>query len=111
MRKKIIIWTGSVLLLTFIIWIAIPKNKVIDQVFTSPVRGDFLVSVVVTGELEAKSAEEINGPTGLRTIGLWGEIKILDMVPEGTLVDSGDFVASLDKTEISSKIKDLESEI
>ena len=111
MRKKIIIWTGSVLMLAFIIWIAIPKNKVIDQVFTSPVRGDFLVSVVVTGELEAKSAEEINGPTGLRTIGLWSEIKILDMVAEGTLVDSGDFVASLDKTEISSKIKDLESEI
>lgn len=111
MNKKILIWSISVLALALIIWIAIPKKKSGDQVVAFPKKGGFIVSVVVTGELEAKSSEEIFGPSGLRTIGLWGEIKVLDMVPEGTVVDSGDFVASLDKTEISSKIKDLESEI
>lgn len=37
--------------------------------------------------------------------------QISEMIPEGTLVEAGDWVATLDRTEISNRLKDLESEL
>jgi len=41
-------------------------------------RGDFNINVTTTGELEAKSSENINGPSNLRTIGIW-QVNISDL--------------------------------
>jgi hypothetical protein len=35
-------------------------------------------------------------------------VKLLKLIPEGTKVDSGDFVAALDQSEITSKMKEIE---
>ncbi|NOZ47772.1 MAG: HlyD family efflux transporter periplasmic adaptor subunit, partial [Chlorobi bacterium] len=72
-------------------------------------KGDFIISVKTTGELQAEKFRKIEAPQGLRRVYIY-KVKIAELVPEGTLVDSGDFVASLDKSEITSKLKDLESE-
>jgi HlyD family secretion protein len=72
-------------------------------------RGDFLVRVYTSGELEALHSENIVGPAGLRTVNIW-QAQIADLIPEGTIVKKGDWVASLDRTEISNRIKDLETE-
>jgi multidrug efflux pump subunit AcrA (membrane-fusion protein) len=58
----------------------------------------------------AKSSEKIYGPTGLRQIQIW-QVKIQDIIPDGTVVDSGQYVATLDRTEISNKIKDEETNL
>jgi multidrug efflux pump subunit AcrA (membrane-fusion protein) len=34
-------------------------------------------------------------------------VKISDLVPEGTLVDSGDYIATLDRTEITTRLTDI----
>ena len=60
-------------------------------------QGEFKVKVTATGELQAKRSEKIRGPQGMRTVGIW-QTNITDMVPEGTLVSEGNYVASLDKT-------------
>jgi len=39
------------------------------------------------------------------------DIKIVDLVPEGTVVDSGDYVATLDRNAVSSRLKDLDDEV
>jgi multidrug efflux pump subunit AcrA (membrane-fusion protein) len=72
--------------------------------------GSFKVEVNTTGELEAENSTKILGPSGLRMIRIWN-VKISKLIPEGTVVDSGDWVASLDKTEATDRMKDLESEI
>ncbi len=60
-----------------------------------------------TGELQAQSSVDISGPTGARKAGIF-QLKITRLVPEGTIVAPGDFVAELDKSEIVAKIKEVE---
>lgn len=72
--------------------------------------GDFSINVTTSGELEAKNSENIVGPAGLREVRIW-QVQISDIIPEGTLVDSGQYVATLDRTEITNRMKDLESEL
>lgn len=112
MKKKGIIWGGALLVLLIIVWIAFgssDKTKT-TQLYHKVQYGDFDVVVTTTGELQAENSMDIRGPAGLQRSGLY-RIKITDLVPEGTIVDSGDFVASLDKSELSKKLKDIETEI
>lgn len=67
--------------------------------------GDFRDEVVSSGELMAKNSENITAPTGMQRYGLY-QIKIANLVDEGTFVNEGDFVAALDKSDISSKINE-----
>lgn len=73
-------------------------------------RGEFLVHVNATGELKAKRSEEIKGPQGMRAAQIY-QTNITDLIPEGTLVNEGDYVASLDKTELETKMKDAMTEV
>jgi HlyD family secretion protein len=113
-NRKYLIYGGVILgiiILVILLWryAGTPaKNK--EQITVVVKRGDFNINVTTTGELEAKSSENINGPSNLRTIGIW-QVKISDLVTEGSVVDSGEYVATLDRTEISSKMKDVESEL
>lgn len=77
---------------------------------TTVERKDFQALVVSSGELIAKNSENIDGPEGLRQVGIW-QVKIQDLVAEGSLVEAGDYVAALDQTEISGKIKDTGAEL
>lgn len=79
-------------------------------VFSAVQFGDFSINVTTSGELEAKNSENILGPPGLREVRIW-QVQISDMIPEGSIVDSGQYVATLDRTEITNRMKDLESEL
>jgi len=72
--------------------------------------GPFRIEVSTTGELEAENSEKILGPSGLRMIRIWN-VKISKLIAEGTVVDSGQWVASLDRTEATDQLKDIESEL
>jgi multidrug efflux pump subunit AcrA (membrane-fusion protein) len=78
--------------------------------FTEAMVGAFNIEVGATGELKAKKSIKIRGPEGMRSAGVW-QTTIKDLVPEGTTVKKGQFVASLDKTELATKITDIQSEI
>ncbi len=80
------------------------------ELLTSPKRGDFVVDVNTTGELRAKNSTEIKGPQGGRDIRLFN-LKIQRIIPEGTLVKKGDFVAELDRSEITAKLQDSQLEL
>jgi multidrug efflux pump subunit AcrA (membrane-fusion protein) len=72
--------------------------------------GEFVVDITTTGELEAKNSVEIMGPQGTRAYRIWN-MTIQDIVEEGTLVKKGDYVASIDATELSDKTKDAQLEL
>ena len=109
-NKKIIAISGGVVLILLIILIS-TRNKPADKELIVKVqRGPFKITVTTTGELEAKHSEKILGPDGLNEVGIW-RTTIEDIIPDGSIVDSGQYVARLDQTEISNKIKDMETEL
>lgn len=69
-------------------------------------RGDFKVVVTTAGELRALRDIKITGPTTLQQAQVFN-VKIASIVPEGTVVKEGDFVAELDKTPAATKMADV----
>lgn len=74
---------------------------------TKPVQGPFEVAVTTTGELQAQNSIDIEGPVTARRLGIY-QLKINRLVPEGTYVKEGDFVADLDKSDLLGKMKEVE---
>lgn len=110
-KSKIYLISLAALLLIVIIWIVAGSSPDKETTVKVPVKfGKFDITVTTTGELEAKSSEKINGPVNLRDFRIW-QIKIEDIIPDGTVVDSGEYIATLDRTELVNKMKDQELEI
>ncbi|NLH52208.1 MAG: HlyD family efflux transporter periplasmic adaptor subunit [Bacteroidales bacterium] len=109
--KKPIIFTGAGILLVLLFLLFRGSGGSATKELTAQVkRGNFQIIVTTTGELEAKNSEKIMGPEGLNQVGIW-RTTIEDIIADGSLVDSGQYVARLDQTEISNKIKDKETEL
>lgn len=87
-----------------------PGKSSAVEISVPVLRGDFAINVTTTGELEARSSEKIYGPTGARDFRIWN-LKIEDIISDGTVVDSGQYIATLDRSELSNRIKDEESEL
>lgn len=73
--------------------------------------GEFVISVVTSGELDAKSSTNIQGPAGLRNLGIYEDLKLNEIIPEGTEVDSGEYIASLDQTPVLNKLKEVDANL
>ncbi len=101
---------AGVIILAIILFFIFSKSEKKQEVVVQPKFGAFPIEVTITGELIAKSSEKIYGPEGLRQIRVY-QTKIEDIIPDGTVVDSGQYVATLDRTEITNKIKDEESNL
>ena len=86
------------------------ENADNQPVLTSVSKGEFIVEVQATGELRAKNSVKIRGPVRMREAGI-NNTTISRILPEGTVVSQGDWVASLDKSSISDKFDVANSEI
>ncbi len=110
-KNRKILLASIAAIVIIIIWISLGSNKPSFETIKVPVKlGVFEINVTTTGELEAKSSEKILGPRNIRSMRIH-QIKIDHIIPDGTVVDSGDYVAQLDKTELSDKIKDKETDL
>lgn len=108
--KKSVIITGIVAVLAIVILILIAKaakKKDISNLFVEAKKGQFEIVVSTTGELQAENSKDITGPdfTQNRRIRA-ADIKITDLVPEGTQVKAGDYIATLDRTSFENTLKD-----
>ncbi|MCK9220105.1 MAG: efflux RND transporter periplasmic adaptor subunit [Bacteroidales bacterium] len=109
-RQKYFYLILAIILLVIIGFFFFSKSNKNQQITAKVKKGNFPIEVTTTGELIAKSSEKIYGPQALRQVQIW-QVKIQDIIPDGTVVDSGQYVASLDRTEISNKIKDEETNL
>jgi multidrug efflux pump subunit AcrA (membrane-fusion protein) len=110
LKRNQSITLAAVLALILIAWFSLKGDENQERdITTVAFISDFKDLVTSSGELMAKNSEDINGPSNSRQYGLYN-IKISDLVAEGTYVEKGDFVAQLDKTELSSKLNDLLTE-
>jgi len=80
------------------------------DVKTTIKKGEFVLKVDATGELKAKRSVQIKAPSSMRAERI-GQTTIQDLVSEGTVVNEGDYVATLDRSEISNKMGDAQTEI
>jgi HlyD family secretion protein len=111
MKNKKYILVGLAVLIVAALWYFLRDEAVtVEHIRVPVVRGDFEISVYTSGELEAKNSENIQGPANLRLVGIWNA-QIAELIPEGTVVKEGDWVATLDRTDISNRIQDLETEL
>ena len=107
-KYRIYIVLSIAVLILVLLYVFFGSTEKITETIQVPVKmGTFEIQVSTTGELEAKTSEKIMGPSGVRNFGIWN-IKIDDIIPDGTVVDSGDYVAALDRSELDNRRQDYE---
>lgn len=104
-KHKIKIISVAIIALAIIVYLLFFKKAVTNEITVLVEESDFEVTVLNTGELRAKNYTEISAPSSLRQVGIW-QVKISNLITEGTVVKEGEFVAELDKTEIMNKINE-----
>jgi hypothetical protein len=99
--------SGGVVIALLLLFLMQQSGTASNDIVIVPVKGDFTVSITTTGELQAKNSIEIKGPEQARAAGIW-QMKISNLIAEGTVVKKGQFVAELDKAEIANRLKESE---
>ncbi|MBO7522484.1 MAG: efflux RND transporter periplasmic adaptor subunit [Bacteroidales bacterium] len=110
MNKKKIITIACVAAAALLALIIIGKKSTKNantNLFGSASYGAFDIIVTTTGELEAENSVDITGPSLMNSRRMrMSQFEITDLVPEGTEVKAGDYVASLDRTSFENTLKD-----
>jgi len=111
MKKKILpIALIAIAVIAVIYFVSSSAGTESTGVLATAKKGVFVVDITTTGELEAKNSVQILGPQGTRNYRIWN-MTIQDIIDEGTFVNKGDYVAKLDPTELTNKIKDSQLEM
>ncbi|WP_258097165.1 efflux RND transporter periplasmic adaptor subunit [Marinoscillum pacificum] len=98
-----------VALISFFIWSGSDGSETGDLIVKVD-KGEFVVDINTTGELEAISSTEIKGPSKLRNYRVY-QVNIQHIIEEGTYVEKGQYVARLDPSDITTRIKDTQLEL
>ncbi|NIK73501.1 multidrug efflux pump subunit AcrA (membrane-fusion protein) [Thermonema lapsum] len=108
-RRKLLITILPLLMLPLAWWLLAPSADEAEG-WVLVQKGDLSVQVLATGELTARQAVEVTAPALLRSLEIY-QIKIVDLIPEGSQVKAGDYLATLDNQELSEKMQQLRIEI
>jgi multidrug efflux pump subunit AcrA (membrane-fusion protein) len=115
--KRILIIGGVLLaVIALVVFNKMSSRKLNDNSFAEVKKGVFEITVVNSGELLAENSIDIKGPEiQMGSMGGQGgrgfdmhamDLKIQDIVPEGTIVKEGDYIAQLDRSAYSNSLKD-----
>ncbi|HDZ40936.1 MAG TPA: HlyD family efflux transporter periplasmic adaptor subunit [Bacteroidetes bacterium] len=108
--KKTLIISGivvAVAIIALIVFNRLTRKDEIALLFAEGKRGTFEIIVSTTGELQAENSTDIEGPQGLGGRRMrFRDITIQDLIPEGTVVQKGDYVATLDRSDADNSLKD-----
>ena len=107
MNKKriVIISVISLVLIYFIYSYFSPDADGKVYLTTQVQKGNFVSEVITSGEAQSTSLKKIKGPDNLRKFRL-NNLKIQDLVAEGTIVKKGDYVGRLDPSSVNEQILD-----
>lgn len=113
MSKRIFITTGvAALILLGGFFLLTQSKSEAEKITVQVIRGPFEMQVYSSGQLEAQNSENIVVPESLRDpdIRIY-EIKITDLVEEGTVVAMGDYVATLDQKTVEEVLTNAREEL
>ncbi len=103
--KKVLIPIVIVIILGVFYSIYNKKNEENISITTAVKKGDFISEVITSGEVQSTSLKKIKGPSNLRKFKL-RDVKIQDLIPEGTVIKTGDYVGRLDPSGVNEQIID-----
>ena len=106
-KKRVAYIIGLIILLSIAFSYFNSSSEEDASITTKVVKGTFLNEVYISGEAQAINSKKINGPTNARRFGIY-DIKIQDLVAEGTVVEKGDYIGKLDVSEVNGKILDAQ---
>jgi hypothetical protein len=110
MKKSVIIIVSVVAvaaIIALIVFSRMSSKKDLTNLYVQAQKGQFDIVVTTTGELQAERSTDIYGPEIAQSRNIRAaDIKITDLVPEGTEVKAGDYVATLDRTSFENTLKD-----
>lgn len=125
MKKRILIILSVVVpVVALIMFNKFTSSRPDENNFVEVKQGSFEITVSNSGELIAEKSVDVKGPEIRQTNqhgpgggggGRQGggdmhamELKIQDIVPEGTIVSAGDYIAQLDRSSYANTLKDAE---
>lgn len=105
-KKSLSIILSAGVLLLAVVLIIVTRKESAPEITARVMRGSFEILVYATGQLESENSENIMIPEVMndRQTRI-SSLTITDMVEEGTLVDSGDYVATLDHQAVEEQLK------
>jgi multidrug efflux pump subunit AcrA (membrane-fusion protein) len=119
--KRTLIITGivaGVIVIAMVVFNKLTSRKDTAGLYTEVKKGPFEITVTNSGELEAEKSIDIKGPEIRQSSSQGGgggdrggghmhiqSFKISDIVPEGTVVKEGDYIAQLDRTDYDNTLK------
>lgn len=107
MNKKLWLTIAAAIIVIIVAFIVFTRPKSDTTAFTFNVkRGPFEILVYSTGQLESENSDNILIPAKMndRQTRI-SSLTITDIVEEGTYVDSGDYVATLDHQAVQEQLK------
>ncbi len=104
-RKKIVLIASAIILLIIGYYYFGVSGEDDISLTTQVEKGTFINEVYISGEAQSTSSKKILGPTGTRRYQIY-QLKIQDLVPEGTVVKKGGYIGKLDPSEVNGKIND-----
>ena len=115
MKRILVIGIVVAAIIALIVFNQMTSRKGNVSSFTEVKKGLFEISVTNSGELIAEKSIDIKGPEIGRGAERGGQghgdmhamdLKIQDIVPEGTMVKEGDYIAQLDRSTYANTLKD-----
>lgn len=108
--KKTFVTTSIVVVISIIfliVFIKLTSDKDKEVDFAEVTQGFFEISISGSGELIAENSVDIKGPDIVRNRNFRATpLKIIDLVPEGTVVRKGDYIATLDRSSFNNTLRD-----
>ncbi len=109
-RNRILIIGGVAVITILVLVFAGSSSDAKPEVVVDVTQGEFIVDITTSGTLEAENSVPIKGPQGIRNYRIWN-LTVQDIIDEGTEVKKGQYVARLDPSELSGKIKDAQLDV
>ena len=113
--KRTFIITGIVVVAAFILLYVVTNlssKKNLTELYVEVQKGQFEITVTSAGELIAERSVDIKGPEIAQGRDFhFMNIKIQDLIPEGSVVKEGDYIATLDRTDLNNNLKDARDQL
>ncbi len=112
MKKRIIVFSIAIAVITGAFFLLSGSKESVSYISVTALKGPFEVLVYTTGQLEAENSDNILAPEELggRNVRIY-EIKITDLIDEGTQVEKGDYVGSLDHKAVEEVLATAQLEL
>lgn len=98
LQKKFLIPVAAVLVLIVLI-LALRKDKIDDELYHTVKRGDFVISIVEGGTLEAVNEVVVKNSID-------GESRIISLIAEGTYAKEGDLLVEFDAGDAENAVEE-----